>query len=112
VSPPIDVQEDDAPDEPQYSVVEVLAWRGFQIEVLYTPDWLVNFLSHLSIETLEPVRAGIPITETGYLSHFLEPGLVEANGGPAAFVRAWLDEAAKDPLWKEQEAAARQFSLF
>lgn len=69
-------------------------------------------MSHLTIETIEPVRSNLPITETGYRSHFVEPGVIETHGGPAAYVLAWLDEAAKDALWIERDLAARQFSLF
>jgi hypothetical protein len=33
-------------------------------------------------------------------------------GGPVAFARAWLDDAAKDPKWIESERARKQLSLF
>jgi hypothetical protein len=50
----------------------------------------------------------LPFTETGYRSHFLGPGIVEEAGGPAAYVRAWLDHAAQSPKWRKQQTAARQ----
>jgi hypothetical protein len=52
------------------------------------------------------------MTETGYRSHFCGTPLIDDEGGPVAFVRAWLDHAADTPEWKAKEAAARQFSLF
>lgn len=112
MSAPVDADDEETFDAPRTSLTEVFTWRGIRIEVCYVPDWLNDYLSHLSITAVAPARAELPITETGYRSHFLEPGLVEARGGPAAYVLVWLDEAAKDPLWKEREAAARQFSLF
>lgn len=108
----VDADDEVAFDAPRTSLTEVFTWQGVRIEVCYVPDWLSNFLSHLSIASVEPAREQLPITETGYLSHFIEHGIVEARGGPAAYVLAWLEKAAEDPIWKEREAAARQFSLF
>lgn len=89
-----------------------LTWRGIEIEVRYTPlQWKV--IAHLEIESVAPERAPLPITETGYRSHFHQPGTVEANGGDvAAQVIAWLDEEAETPEWKRHVESCRQFSLF
>ncbi len=56
--------------------------------------------------------APLPVTETGYRSHFIQVGLVEATGGPAAYVRRWLDEEARRPVWRRVEAAWRLLDLF
>ena len=56
--------------------------------------------------------AQIPITETGYRSHFSPSGIVEEHGGPEAYVLAWLDHAAQSDAWKQKAEAARQLSLF
>lgn len=47
-----------------------------------------------------------------YRSAFIAGSLITMEGGPVAFVRGWLDEAANDPSWKQAEEAARQFFLF
>lgn len=112
MSAPIDADDEETADVSGTALIEVFTWQGIRIEVRYVPDWLSNFISHLSIASVEPARAELPITETGYLSHFLGPGIVEARGGPTAYVLAWLNEAANNPLWKEREVATRQFSLF
>jgi hypothetical protein len=57
-------------------------------------------------------RQRLPITETGYRSYFLHPDEVEAAGGPAAYVLAWLGEEAQSPKWKRHVEASRQLSLF
>ncbi len=56
----------------------------------------------------------LPITETGYRSHFMNgsEALAEFNHDPVEFVLWWLEEAAKDPNWKRREEADRQGSLF
>jgi hypothetical protein len=89
-----------------------LTWRGIEIEARYTPlQWKV--IAHLEIESVAPERAPLPITETGYRSHFHQPGTVEANGGDVvAQVTAWLDEEAEKLEWKRHVESCRQFSLF
>ena len=98
-------------------VTETLVWGGVTIEVAYEADWLNSSegplpVSHLAISSTAPAKAPLPFTETGYRSHFLEPGTVEAAGGPAAYVMAWLDDAARDPKWRRGEQARRQLDLF
>jgi len=98
-------------------VTETLVWSAITIEVAYEADWLGSSegpypASHLAIRSTAPTKAPLPITETGYRSHFLEPGTVEEAGGPAAYVRAWLDHAASEPKWRKAEQARRQLDLF
>jgi hypothetical protein len=69
-------------------------------------------MAHVEIEAIEPARAVLPVTETGYRSHFAPEAEFIAAGGALEFVSAALDEAAADPAWKAREAAARQYSLF
>lgn len=104
---------------PTSPMTERMEWRGRVLELTYVPDWLGRgeagsaFASaHLEIHSVEPVRAPLPITETGYRSHFLAPGIVEDAGGPTAFVRAWLDAEAKGRIWATNEARFNQLDLF
>jgi hypothetical protein len=87
-------------------------WQGIAIVATYIPiRWQV--ISHLEIRSVEPRSAPLPITQTGYLSHFMQPGTIEAHGGDvAAQVTAWLDEAAATPEWQEHAQATRQLQLF
>lgn len=96
----------------QQRQVHRLTWRGIDIEVIYLPRrWGV--IAHLEIRSIEPPRAPLPITETGYRSHFHDCGTVEANGGDVvAQVRAWLDEEAARPEWRRYVEASRQGELF
>lgn len=88
------------------------AWRGIEIEVIYTQRrWKV--IDHLAIRSVKPERARLPITRTGYYSHFMQPGTVEAHGGDVvAQVIAWLDEEAAKPEWRVYVEASRQGELF
>ena len=65
-------------------------------------------MAHLEIRSTEP----LPITETGYHSHFCHPSIIDDEGGPVAFVLAWLDALAKTKKWRANEFARHQLSLF
>jgi hypothetical protein len=54
----------------------------------------------------------LPMTETGYRSWFGAPADVESDGGPAEFVRLWLDHEARSDSWKAAQAERRQLTLF
>lgn len=87
-------------------------WQGIEIEVTYTPlKWGV--IAHLEIRSIAPERAALPITATGYRSHFHQPGTIEALGGDVvAQVTAWLDEEGGKPEWRAHVEASKQMSLF
>jgi hypothetical protein len=90
-------------------------WRDIIIRIRHKPDWskAAGFrFDHLELESIAPPRAPLPITETGYRSHFTSPDVIAAEGGPVAFALAWLDAEARNPAWKKQVAARRQLSLF
>ncbi|KQZ26519.1 hypothetical protein ASD50_03680 [Mesorhizobium sp. Root552] len=93
-----------------------IIWRGFSIEVRYEQNWLGTegpfSTAHLQVNTVEPENAPLPITETGYRSRFIDAETIAEAGGPVAFVKAWLDQAAEAKSWKEQQEKARQMTLF
>ncbi len=86
-------------------------WRSIEIEVRYMPfRWGV--IAHLEITSVAPARAPLPITDTGYRSHFHQPNTVESLGGEVvAQVVAWLDAEATSPDWKAYESSRKQLSL-
>ncbi len=105
-------------DRERTIITEAVDWRGITLTVTYEPHWLgiedeVGLaVACLRIEAIALRRAPLPITETGYRSHFTSPDVVAAAGGHVAFVLDWLDEAAKSPQWRARESVARQLSLF
>lgn len=101
------------------TVVETVVWRGLTVEIAYKADWLgpntadsAFATAHLELRSIKPSRAALPVTETGYRSHFLAPGIVEDAGGPVAYVMAWLDHEAKSRRWRDTEAKQNQLDLF
>lgn len=92
-----------------------LEWRGVKLSVVYDPAYFpsVSYCSaHLEIRVLAPEDAPIPVTDTRFRSHFLLKGYVEHEGGPAAYVRAWLDREACSPAYRRALDRWRQFDLF
>ena len=96
----------------QHPQIHRFTWEGIEIEVIYCPvKWGV--IAHLEIRSVKPERAPLPITETGYKSHFHPCGTVEASGGDVvAQIIAWLDEEVAKPNWRAYLAKSRQGELF
>lgn len=95
-------------------------WNGpngpIEFEIRWNADY-VSFddgqsMAHLEIESISPARAPLPITTTGYRSHFINRDNVEQMGGPEAYVEAWIEEMSHTRTWRETAAAARQLALF
>jgi hypothetical protein len=95
----------------------VAVWQGIDLEIRHCPSWLPStedgFVTQ-HIEIRSEAKRILPITETGYRSHFMNgaEALAEFNYDPIEFVLSWLDEAAKDPSWKRRDEADRQGNLF
>jgi hypothetical protein len=89
-----------------------LIWQGIEIEARYwARRWTV--IAHLEVQSIHPERAPLPITGTGYRSHFHQPGTIEALGGDVVSqVIAWLDEEALSDEWQDHLAQSRQGTLF
>jgi hypothetical protein len=99
--------------EERIQQTHTIEWRGITVCITFEPDWLsMGYTSHLELRTVQPERAQLPVTETGYRSHFISIGTVEALGGPIDYTLAWLDEAARSKAWKAVEAAQKQLKLF
>lgn len=86
-------------------------WQGIALSVTYRAHCYGRQVHQLEVRVVTPEGAILPVTDTGYRSHFFSDDL-EAHGGLAAYVTAWLDQAATSPAWKSREQAARQLRLF
>ena len=96
--------------------ISEIIWRGINIRISFTPGYIntVKEIYGFSMAHLEITSNNqeLPITETGYKSHFISAEIIEAGGGPVSYVRAWLDHEAQSPSWIKKEEAAKQMSLF
>tara|TARA_R110000787_G_scaffold65861_6_gene148103 strand:- start:19144 stop:19446 length:303 start_codon:yes stop_codon:yes gene_type:complete len=88
-----------------------MVWEGITISIKHTPQrW--NVIDHIEIRSVKPERAPLPITETGYKSHFIQEEYLNEYGGAEGFVLAWLEHEAKTPAWKTRLEKSKQFCLF
>ena len=81
-----------------------ITWRGIALAITFSPEKF-GMVDHIELHTES--RTALPITETGYRSHFMASGTVAAHGGAIAFVTAWLDDEAARIGW-----SGAQLSLF
>ena len=86
-----------------------LDWQGRKIEISYQPRSFAG-TAHLQIRVRH--ARPIPITATGYRSHFISPADVEHMGGPVAYVEGWLNAMAQTKAWKRTAQGGYQMSLF
>lgn len=83
-----------------------------RIRITHARNYLSSGSDHVEIESINPKRAPLPITETGYRSHFI-PALDLINaGGPVTFVTAWIAQEAKGKTWTKYSTAKAQGDLF
>jgi len=92
-------------------------WQGIALEIRHCPCWFASARDDFVTQHIEIRSAGkaaLPITQTGYRSHFVngEAALAEFDNNPVAFVLWWLDEAAKSIEWTREVEASRQLTMF
>lgn len=88
-----------------------IVWRDITCRVRHTPGYF-EWADHVELEVLAPKGAILPITDTGYRSHFPTPEEVAAAGGPVALVLKLIQDAETSKVWKAREVKSRQLSLF
>lgn len=82
------------------------------IAITHTRNYLVKGTDHIEVRSVKPARAPLPITDTGYLSHFAGSPEVINAGGPIEIVKSLLHAAERSAEWRKKEAASRQGDLF
>lgn len=86
--------------------------ESVRIRITHSREYLSSGSDHLAIESVKPKGASLPISETGYRSHFM-PVLDLINaGGPVTFVTAWIEQEAKGKAWTKAAAVKAQGDLF
>ena len=86
--------------------------EAIQIGIIHQRDYLASGQDHLTIESLKPKAAALPITATGYRSHFLQAIDLINAGGPVTFLTSWIEREAKDKKWLAATTGKAQGDLF
>jgi hypothetical protein len=82
-------------------------WEGIDIVVSHsTENWHKPF-EHIELRADLP----LPVTETGYRSHFIHPDELALFDGVEDFVRQWLGQY-DSPKYREQLDQSKQGELF
>lgn len=84
-------------------------WEGRTIRLSYRPEYFAG-LAHVEIrsEDGEP----LPITETGYRSHFFAADDAIGLKDVETLVRGWLNGEARSKGWRDYCDRSRQMTLF
>lgn len=86
----------------------VIEWRGQNVRLIYLPARF-NGVCHLEFHSEN--RAPLPITETGYLSHFFFSDNAPSFEDVIQNAIAWLDDEAQSKRWKNHVEASKQGDL-
>ena len=86
--------------------------QTIKIRITHARDYLVQGTDHIEIESVAPKRAPFPLTETGYLSHFIDWRQLKEAGGPQRFVERWLKRETQSKEWRKKDLARAQGDLF
>lgn len=97
-------------EENRHIIVETTDWQGITLSVTYGGGYCGKM--HLELRSISPERALLPVTNTGYRSHFVDAADIEEAGGPVAFVLAWLDQEAQSREWRRLQVTGQQLTLF
>lgn len=89
------------------------------IRITHARGYLAAGSDHVEIESVPAkgsgrgaARPALPITETGYRSHFIAALDLVNAGGPVSLVTGWLDREARGKAWRDRIATTRQGDLF
>lgn len=80
----------------------VLDYHSVSVRVDYEPDWC-SVIDHLTLRSISPEKQPLPVSDTGFKSHFLNRADIVSAGGVQSWVIAFLDWGAKEnESWGQQ----------
>jgi len=83
-----------------------------RLRVDHTRNYLVAGTDHIEIHVIAPRKAIIPLTDTGYRSHFIDGTQLKEAGGVRRFVEQWLAAESRSKEWQKKDLARQQGDLF
>lgn len=94
------------------STTRRVIWRDVTCRVRHTRDYIFAGSDHVEVMVLSPKGALLPISATGYLSHFIDADELRSAGGAVRFVVDWLDREANTARFRKADFKSRQLNLF
>jgi len=92
-------------DEP---ILHQIKWQGIAITITHRKAWPINSFGHIEIKA----EQRLPMTETGYKSHFMPNEALAEYDGVIDFVTQWLEVTCRSKGWRAHVESLRQPSLF
>ena len=92
-------------DEP---ILHQIEWQGIAITISHRKAWPINSFDHIELKADQR----LPMTETGYRSHYMPNEALSEYDGVIDFVTQWLEATCQSKEWKRHEESLRQPSLF
>lgn len=92
-------------------------WNNIAITIGYVPNYS-NSVKELTGETLSHIEVRsanqqkLPITETGYRSHFTSKKEIEMYGDAESYVLKWLNQESQSKEWQDYFLSSQQLTLF
>lgn len=90
----------------------IIIWQGIEITLKYTPHYSEHCDSLLHIEIRASNKEPLPISETGYRSHFFYSEKIYTLPEVEEMVKCWLDGEAKNKEWQNLQRKRQQLTLF
>lgn len=97
----------------EYAVDIEVVWEGIRIRAEFSPNYYGSGdykVAHLQLHVLSPEGHPLPVTETGYRSHFAD--YICPVDQVEQHVLNWLDEEALKPEWHRHLNNYNQRELF
>ncbi len=85
-----------------------LTWHGIEVETSCKFAYPIDGFCHIEVRCDER----LPITETGYKSHFMPMVALDGFESHTTYVAAWLEHAAQSKDWQRYVESRRQGDLF
>lgn len=89
-------------------IMQQIEWQGITITITHRKTWPINSFSHIEVKA----NQRLPMTETGYKSHFMPNEALSEYDGVIDFVTQWLEATCKTKEWLAHVESLRQPSLF
>ena len=86
--------------------------EAVRIRITHAREYLTSGSDHIEVESIKPKKAPLPITETGYRSHFMPATELINAGGPVTFITSWIAREASSKVWTKAATVKAQGDLF
>jgi len=92
-------------DEP---IIHQIEWQGIAITITHRKTYPISGFGHIEVQA----NQRLPITETGYRSHFISDQELSGFKDAQDYVTQWLEATCKTKEWLAHVESLRQPSLF